>query len=78
MKNFFLNLRSFLLTLSTLLLLLSTLPLSKSYAQTDATSTNALSQPITDLSIVLGCGLGGAVLGLSTLSFVDRPSKHFL
>ena len=26
--------------------------------------------------IVMGGGLAGAVLGLSTLSFVDKPNKH--
>jgi hypothetical protein len=29
-----------------------------------------------DLMIVMACGVGGAVLGLSTLSFVDEPKKH--
>lgn len=29
-----------------------------------------------DLMIVAGAGIGGAILGLSTLSFVDKPSKH--
>jgi hypothetical protein len=29
-----------------------------------------------DLMVVAGAGLGGAVLGLSTLSFYDKPSKH--
>ncbi len=29
-----------------------------------------------DMSIVLGSGLAGAVLGLSTLSFVEKPSEH--
>ena len=32
---------------------------------------------IRDFSIVLGAGAAGAVIGLSTLSFVDEPSKHF-
>jgi hypothetical protein len=31
---------------------------------------------IRDMSIVFGAGAAGAVLGLSTLSFVDEPSKH--
>jgi hypothetical protein len=30
----------------------------------------------TDLLIVISGGLGGAILGLSTLSFVDEPRKH--
>ncbi len=29
-----------------------------------------------DLSLVAYAGVGGAVLGLSTLSFVDEPSEH--
>ena len=29
-----------------------------------------------DMSVVLGVGAAGAVLGLSTLSFVDVPSQH--
>lgn len=29
-----------------------------------------------DLTTVAGLGLGGAVLGLSTLSFVEEPSDH--
>ena len=32
---------------------------------------------IRDFSIVLGTGAAGAVIGLSTLSFVDEPSKPF-
>lgn len=32
---------------------------------------------IRDMSIVLGTTIGGAVLGLSTLSFADEPSKHW-
>ena len=29
-----------------------------------------------DILIVTGAGLGGAILGLSTLSFVEEPKKH--
>lgn len=29
-----------------------------------------------DILLVAGAGAAGAVLGLSTLSFVDKPSKH--
>ena len=29
-----------------------------------------------DIMIVGAAGVGGAILGLSTLSFVERPSKH--
>lgn len=30
----------------------------------------------TDIMLVAGAGAAGAILGLSTLSFVDKPSKH--
>lgn len=29
-----------------------------------------------DLMMVIGGGIGGSVIGLSTLSFYDKPSKH--
>ncbi len=35
-----------------------------------------LEETMTDMYIVGGSGLGGAILGLSTLSFVDEPSEH--
>lgn len=34
-------------------------------------------QTKSDLTIIVSAGLGGAVLGLSTLSFVERPSDHW-
>lgn len=39
-------------------------------------SMNVMDDSLRDISIVLGAGAAGAVLGLSTLSFVDTPSKH--
>jgi hypothetical protein len=35
-----------------------------------------LAGTLRDLLIITGAGVGGAVLGLSTLSFVDEPSKN--
>lgn len=35
-----------------------------------------IQKSLSDLYIVLGAGAGGAILGLSTLSFVDEPSEH--
>ena len=35
-----------------------------------------LDNPLRDVYIVSGAGLSGAILGLSTLSFVDEPSEH--
>jgi capsular polysaccharide biosynthesis protein len=39
-------------------------------------SADPLDEPIKDISIVLGTGVVGALLGLSTLSFVDEPDEH--
>lgn len=33
-------------------------------------------ESLRDITIVLGAGAAGAVLGLSTLSFVDKPKDH--
>lgn len=42
----------------------------------DASSDDILGQSMGDLMIVGGTAAGGAILGLSTLSFVEEPSKH--
>lgn len=39
-------------------------------------SSGIIDDSVRDISIVLGAGAAGAVLGLSTLSFVDHPSEH--
>jgi hypothetical protein len=46
-----------------------------SFAKEDMGS-GVVDDSIRDMSIVMGTGLVGAILGLSTLSFVDEPSKH--
>ncbi|MGZ3789447.1 MAG: hypothetical protein ACXVLQ_13040 [Bacteriovorax sp.] len=43
----------------------------------DEQGSGVIDDSIRDMSIVLGSGAVGAVLGLSTLSFVDTPSKHW-
>lgn len=47
-------------------------PLAMAQAATDV----FLSDTKRDLGIVAASGIGGAVIGLSTLSFVDKPSKN--
>lgn len=42
----------------------------------DASSTSVLDESLGDLTLVLGAGAFGAVLGLSTLSFVETPKDH--
>ena len=47
-----------------------------SYAQKSLGSNELVDSSINDLIIVGGTGSMGAILGLSTLSFVDEPSEH--
>ncbi|MBF0300269.1 MAG: hypothetical protein HQK51_16220 [Oligoflexia bacterium] len=42
----------------------------------DGGKDQILESTISDISIVAGAGVGGAILGLSTLSFTDEPRKH--
>ncbi len=44
------------------------------YYQSD---TDLLENGVQDMMIVTASGLGGALLGLSTLSFEKRPSEHY-
>ncbi|EQC45582.1 hypothetical protein [Bacteriovorax sp. Seq25_V] len=39
-------------------------------------SSTFADESLRDISIVAGLGAGGAVMGLSTLSFVEEPSDH--
>jgi hypothetical protein len=45
------------------------------HAQTGG-SDNLLESTQNDIMLIAGAGGGGAILGLSTLSFVSEPSKH--
>ncbi|MBT5093230.1 MAG: hypothetical protein HOM21_03240 [Halobacteriovoraceae bacterium] len=45
-------------------------------AEGGGTSSEILDDTFKDLSIVGGCAVGGAILGLSTLSFVEHPGDH--
>jgi hypothetical protein len=46
------------------------------YAQENGDLDSLVTDTKTDLLTVVGGGLAGAVLGLSTLSFVDEPKDH--
>jgi NhaP-type Na+/H+ or K+/H+ antiporter len=46
------------------------------YAATATTEDSIMDDSLRDISVVIGAGAVGAVLGLSTLSFVDSPSDH--
>lgn len=43
----------------------------------DAGSTELVNQTVGDLAIIVGAGAGGAILGLSTLSFYEKPKEHW-
>lgn len=51
-------------------------PTQQVYAQDNTSQTGVLDESLADLTLVLGAGAVGAVLGLSTLSFVDKPKDH--
>lgn len=40
-------------------------------------SNELVNQTIGDLAIIVGAGAGGAILGLSTLSFYEKPKEHW-
>lgn len=47
------------------------------YTQDKSADANSISQKTTqDFMVVGGVGVAGAVLGLSTLSFVEKPMEH--
>jgi hypothetical protein len=50
---------------------------SSSILAQEGGSTGILSDSLSDLYTVAGVGTAGAVLGLSTLSFVDKPGENF-
>ncbi len=55
---------------------LITLCLLLAFSFQASAQTSFKEEGIRDLTTVAGLGLGGAVLGLSTLSFVEEPSDH--
>ncbi len=55
--------------------LLISLGMNMAWAQEDS-ADDILKNTQNDIFLVAGAGVGGAILGLSTLSFVDRPSQH--
>lgn len=47
---------------------------NNAFAQQD--DAQFLDESLKDMTMVAGLGLGGAILGLSTLSFVEEPGDH--
>ena len=61
----------------TSLIVLASLMLTIVPANAQENTSSATAETLTDLYIVLGAGAAGAVLGLSTLSFAEEPTKNF-
>ena len=59
--------------LLSLLLALQFVIVSSAFAQEDE---DIIKSTQNDIILVGAAGVGGAILGLSTLSFTDKPSKH--
>ncbi len=47
------------------------------YDDQEAPNYSLADQTKSDMMVIAAAGVGGAVLGLSTLSFVDEPGDHF-
>jgi len=59
-----------------LLILFSAFSMTFSVSAQDGGNDDILQQSMQDIFIVAGTGAAGAILGLSTLSFVEEPSEH--
>ena len=46
------------------------------FCAAEESTSDFVDDSLKDISIVMGTGVFGAILGLSTLSFVDEPSSH--
>ena len=57
-------------------LLVMTLLASSSFGYAQTSTDDFAEESLQDARLVAWSGLGGAILGLSTLSFVDDPSDH--
>lgn len=62
--------------LLSLVLTLSLLSPSLVWAQAAAGEEDIVANTQNDIMLIAGAGVGGAILGLSTLSFYDKPSKN--
>ena len=68
--------KKLLTVLITTVILFNPLQLIAQDSAQGTTSGNFVDESLSDLYVVLGSGAVGAVLGLSTLSFVETPKDH--
>ena len=47
------------------------------YDDQEAPNYSLADQTKNDMMVIIAAGVGGAILGLSTLSFVDEPGDHY-
>lgn len=66
--------KKLLCILLSLQIFMAVLPVNKAFAQDS--EDDIIKNTQNDIMLVAAAGAGGAILGLSTLSFVDKPSKH--
>ena len=59
-----------------IVLVLSSQLISLSSFSAETGDSKLLEDSVADMYTVAGAGLGGAILGLSTLSFVEEPGDH--
>jgi hypothetical protein len=69
-------LESLMKVLLALVLTLSFLTPSLVWAQAAEGEHDIVANTQNDIMLIAGAGVGGAILGLSTLSFYDKPSKN--
>lgn len=58
------------------MMMLSLNPLTHAQNQDNILNDELIKKTQEDFFVVVGAGIGGAVLGLSTLSFVEKPARH--
>lgn len=68
--------KKFIMGLSLYSLLFSSVAYSQDDAAAGGGGDDYLKDGMNDIYVVVGAGAGGAILGLSTLSFVEEPGDH--
>lgn len=73
------NLKTFLISLLILCFMLPSFAAEQAATEpeSDGGSNELVNQTVGDLAIIVGAGAGGAILGLSTLSFYEKPKEHW-
>ena len=68
---------SFTRLLSMVLVLILSLPVWAAEDDVALSNDPMVKQTVNDVGIVVGAGVAGAIIGLSTLSFYQKPKEHW-